>query len=119
MNKSNTRIECNQHKFQNLSKLPLKCLRSIRCPSGHDTWIYIGNICRCYNKDCREQPFCGFCQHKMLCRHNKPRAFWLFALSLNKHFRGYKLADFASPYWESMTDSEKQVWKEKARKTYQ
>jgi hypothetical protein len=55
----------------------------------------------------------------MLCRHNKPRAFWLFALSLNKHFRGYKLADFASPYWESMTDSEKQVWKEKARKTYQ
>lgn len=105
---------CN-HRQRNLSELPIKCLNNIRCPLGHRTWSYVGYLCSCYHKDCWDYSFCGFCQHKLTCRHNKPTGFWLFALSFNKKLKGPKLAEFATPLWENLTDSEKKLWRSIAK----
>lgn len=109
-------MRCN-HSSKALSELPMKCLNSIVCPMGHNTWSYVGNLCSCYNKDCWDTSFCGFCQHKLNCRHNnRITGFWLFALSFNKRFKGEKLASFATPLWENLSDSEKRLWRDKAKK---
>lgn len=108
-------MECS-HKGRSLCKLSYKCLNMIRCPEGHNTWSYCGNICSCYHKDCWYHDFCGFCQHDMLCKHkkNKSNGFWKFAKSFGKRLKGQDLADFASPLWDALSSPEKQFWKEMA-----
>lgn len=101
------------HKSLNLNNLSLKELNSIRCPMGHNTWCYTGNICYCYNKECWDYPFCGFCQCHRTRQRNKPTGFWLFALSFNKRLKGKELAEYATPLWEKM-NNEKNILERKS-----